>query len=136
MKNIQVIDGADNCTFPVFQVTDDEFALIFPDPGQDIQFSEDLDERALQALIPAWNRPIMKTNAMGIHGTLFYHFDEKRQYFPKTKRERDWNPSCIRACLSGLLCAWSPSDLLVITEAAWQGGAEERDVDQGASGAA
>lgn len=35
MKNIQVIDGAQNATFSVFQATDEEFALLFPD-GTDI----------------------------------------------------------------------------------------------------
>ena len=35
MKNIQVIDGAQNCTFSVFQATD---------PRQDIQYMEDLAE--------------------------------------------------------------------------------------------
>ena len=36
MKNIQIIDGADNCTFSIFQATDEEFSLIFPEPLQDI----------------------------------------------------------------------------------------------------
>jgi hypothetical protein len=49
MKNIQVIDGADNCTFSIFQATDEEFAAIFPQSGQDIQLSEDLSEFALSA---------------------------------------------------------------------------------------
>lgn len=30
MKNIQVIDGALNCTFSIFQATDGEFRLLFP----------------------------------------------------------------------------------------------------------
>ena len=40
MKNIQVINGALNCTFSVFQATDEEFALLFPEPRQDIQYVE------------------------------------------------------------------------------------------------
>jgi hypothetical protein len=36
MKNIQVIDGALNSTFSIFQATDEEFALLFPEAGQDI----------------------------------------------------------------------------------------------------
>ncbi len=43
MKNIQIIDGASNCTFSIFQATAEEFNLLFPEPGQDIQFSEDLE---------------------------------------------------------------------------------------------
>jgi hypothetical protein len=34
MKNIQVIDGALNCTFSIFEATDEEFALLFPEPGR------------------------------------------------------------------------------------------------------
>lgn len=31
MKNIQIIDGAANATFSVFQATEEEYAAIFPD---------------------------------------------------------------------------------------------------------
>ena len=34
MKNIQVIDGALNCTFSIFQAADEEFALLFPEARQ------------------------------------------------------------------------------------------------------
>nr|WP_294812890.1 hypothetical protein [uncultured Sphingomonas sp.] len=44
MKNIQIIDGAVNATFSVFQATDEEFAAIFPD-GCDIELVEGLIER-------------------------------------------------------------------------------------------
>lgn len=44
MKNIQVIDGALNCTFSIFQAFDEEFALLFPEAGQEIQYAEDLLE--------------------------------------------------------------------------------------------
>ena len=100
MKNVQVIDGADNCTFPIFQATDEEFLVIFPEPGQDIEFAEDLIARIgeeSQALAGLWERPIQKTDADGIHGTLFYEFERKRRCFPKSKRERDWNPLSINA---------------------------------------
>ncbi len=46
MKNIQIIDGARNCTFSIFQATDEEFLLVFPEPGQDIQYAEDLEHAA------------------------------------------------------------------------------------------
>jgi hypothetical protein len=39
MKNIQVIDGALNCTFSIFEATDEELALLFPEAGQEIQFA-------------------------------------------------------------------------------------------------
>ena len=80
MKNIQIIDGASNCTFSIFQATSEEFALLFPKPGQDIQFSEDLsdlpDQDGVMSVLAAlWERPIKKSDAMGIHGTIFYELE-------------------------------------------------------------
>jgi hypothetical protein len=94
MKNVQVIDGGQNCTFSIFQATDEEFLQIFPGSGQDIEFIEDVINRlgkaATQALLtPFWKRPILKPCANGIHGTLFYQFKSKRKYFAASKRERD-----------------------------------------------
>jgi hypothetical protein len=97
-KNIQVIDGADNCTFPIFQATEEEFSVIFPAPGQDIEFIEDLTKRLKGTqfdMSPLWDRPIRKDKALGIHGTLFCEFKDKRKHFPPSKRERDWNPLSI-----------------------------------------
>jgi hypothetical protein len=70
MKNIQIIDGALNYTFSVFQITDEEFALLFPEPGQDIQFVEDLADLPAQkeialALNRIWERPIRKREVQG-----------------------------------------------------------------------
>jgi len=95
MKNIQIIDGADNATFSIFQATDDEFAAIFPD-SQDMELSEDFharvgDARALAILTPIWERPILKRHANGIHGTLYYNWERKRRYLPASKREVDWD---------------------------------------------
>lgn len=93
MKNIQVFDGASNATFSVFQATDEEFAAMFPLPGQDIEFIEDAIRRlggdADRFICPMWQRPIRKSDAKGIHGTLFYEWREKKHYFPKSKREID-----------------------------------------------
>ncbi len=102
MKNIQVIDGADNCTFSIFQATDEEFNAIFPGEGQDIEFSEDMIERlgeenCIKFVAPIWERPIRKSEAMGIHGTLYYEFLNKRKYFPNSKREKDYASSSINA---------------------------------------
>ena len=102
MKNVQIIDGADNCTFSVFELTDEEFSAVFPGDGQDIEFVGDLierlgDEAAGSLLAPVWERPIHKTDVRGLHGTLFYEFDKKRKCFPLSKRERDWNPSSLNA---------------------------------------
>ena len=72
MKNIQVIDGALNCTFSIFQATEEEFALLFPEPQQDIQYAEDLSflprqEEVEAALGRIWERPIRKQDALGIY---------------------------------------------------------------------
>lgn len=103
MKNIQIIDRAENATFSVFQATDDEFSAIFPALGQDIEFIEDFvarcggDDQAGVALKPLWERPILKRDAHGIHGTLYYAYEDRRKYLPATKREVDWTDSAINA---------------------------------------
>ena len=99
MKNIQIIDGADNATFSIFQATDEEFAEIFPN-GQDMELSGDFharvgDERALAVLTPIWERPILKRDAQGIDGTLYYGWGRKRAHLPASKREVDWNERSI-----------------------------------------
>ena len=91
MKNIQVIDGALNCTFSIFQASDEEFALLFPEPGQEIQYAEDLAKLPNQREITAaleqlWERPIRKRDAQGIHGTLLYELERYKKWY-KLKRE-------------------------------------------------
>jgi hypothetical protein len=99
MKNIQIMDGAQNATFSIFQATDDEFDAIFPN-GQDMEFIEDFvarvgDDRAEKILSPIWERPILKSQIQGLHGTLFYEWEKRRKHYPATKREVDWNESSI-----------------------------------------
>jgi len=96
MKNVQIIDGADNCTFSIFQATEEEFQVIFPAQGQDLEFSEELAARLGDAgwaryVTPIWERPLRKSEVIGIHGTLFFGFQAKRASFPSSKRERDWD---------------------------------------------
>lgn len=96
MKNIQVIDGAENCVYDIFAATDEEFALIFP-LGQDVGFIGDVMERGpVDALNEAfsriWERRVRKCDAMGIHGVLFYKLDEKKQYYPTRRDEEAINP--------------------------------------------
>ncbi|WP_339702830.1 hypothetical protein [uncultured Sphingosinicella sp.] len=95
MKNIQIIDGAANATFSVFQATDDEFAAIFPN-GRDMELVEDLIERLGEeatgsVLGSLWARPILKRDALGLHGTLFYDNEGRREHIPPSKREIDWD---------------------------------------------
>jgi len=96
MKNIQIIDDADNCVFDIFQATEEEFLLIFPNQTN-IAFSEDVwannNSEALKTTFSnIWQRPIRKVDAMGIHGTLFYGLQEKKKYYPTLKDEEASNP--------------------------------------------
>jgi hypothetical protein len=91
MKNIQIIDGALNCTFSIFQATDEEFLIVFPDPGQDMEYAEDIEtrpnsEEVFRALLAVWERPVRKQDAQGIHGTLFYQLQRYKEWYPE-KRE-------------------------------------------------
>jgi hypothetical protein len=91
VKNIQVIDGALNCTFSIFQATEEEFALLFPEPQQDIQYTEDLAllpylEGVEDALSRIWERPVRKRDALGIHGTLFCGLERYKAWY-RDKRE-------------------------------------------------
>lgn len=100
LKNIQIIDRADNATFSLFQVTEEEFAAIFPGEGQDMELIEDFIERAgeeetVRILSPVWERPILKRDAQGIHGMLYYEYADRKRYLPTSKREVDWDDSSI-----------------------------------------
>ena len=95
MKNIQIIDGAANATFSIFQATEDEFATIFTN-GRDMEIADDVVERvgedeASRVLDALWQRPILKRDAMGIHGTLLYDADDRREFLPPSRREVDWD---------------------------------------------
>lgn len=97
MKNIQVIDGAENCVFDIFMATEEEFILIFPD-DTDIAFIEELyakgDEKVLDAAFNnIWQRRIKKRDAQGIHGIIFYELAEKMIYYPTRKDEEATNPN-------------------------------------------
>jgi hypothetical protein len=96
MKNVQVIDGALNAVYDIFAATDEEFALIFPD-GQDVAFIGEVRARGNikeldEAFAHVWRRGIPKRDAMGIHGTLFYELDHKKQYYPTRRDEEACNP--------------------------------------------
>ena len=89
MKNFQVIDGAVNCAYTIYQLEDDEFLRIFPE-GQDVEFIKDviarLGQKDVNAILSkAWQRRIAKPDANGIHGTLFYQLDEKKRFYPNRK---------------------------------------------------
>ena len=100
MRNIQVIDSADNCVYDIFAATDEEFALIFPE-GTDIAFIDEICEKDNQRLLDdafdrIWERPVKKSEAQGIHGIIFYGFEEKKIYYPTRKDADAINPDGTR----------------------------------------
>jgi hypothetical protein len=107
MKNIQVISGAINTTYSIYAVTDEEFSLLFPAPGQDIEFADDVESRLGkehmgEVMTPIWKREVNKPDVVGIHGTLFYKLDYKKHFYP-TKRdaEMDFPPEISKKFLAG-----------------------------------
>ena len=90
MKNIMVIDGAINCAYDIFVAAEEEFALLFPEPEQDVQFVEDVFDRpgVPETLQRLWTRPIHKQHANGIHGTLFVGLVDAKEFYPN-KRDSD-----------------------------------------------
>ena len=100
MKNIQVIDGADNSVYDVFAATEEEFALICPQ-GQDVAFIDEVmargpEKQLDEAFTRIWERRIPKRDAMGIHGLLFYELAHKMQYYPTRRDEEAINPDGTR----------------------------------------
>lgn len=101
MKNVQVIDSAENCTFGIFQATDGKFARLFPEEGQEVQFAEDLfeggaREQIARVLDNLWERPVRKRDAQGIHGTLFYGLLRYKKYY-RESREDGVDPTAVNA---------------------------------------
>ena len=97
MKNIQVIDGAVNCAYDIFQATDEEFAQIFP-AGQDIAFIDEVYARGNKTQLDSvfkniWQRRISKVRVNGIHGSLFYELESKKSYYPTRRDEEAINPN-------------------------------------------
>ena len=95
MKNIMIIDGAMNCAYDLFQISDEKFKCIFPAEGQNIEFIEDVwkrytgfDEAYANLFDKFWDNPVIKEKVSGIHGILFYQLEKKREVYPN-KRDSD-----------------------------------------------
>lgn len=100
MKNVQIIDGAINCVYDIFAVTDEEFALIFKE-NTDVAFIDEIyaegDSESLDlAFANIWRRRIKKSEVCGIHGIIFYELEMKKIYYPTRKDEEACNPGGIR----------------------------------------
>lgn len=96
MKNIQVIDGAENCVYDIFSITDEQFDVLFPDQ-QDIEFMDDLEKRVptdqLQGILASmWENRIPKRDVSGIHGILFFQLPNKKAFYPTKRDEEAVNP--------------------------------------------
>jgi hypothetical protein len=93
MKNVLIIDGAENCEYQIFAMTHDEFKVVFPGDRQNVEFIEDLvdrisDDGVAAMLTPIWKREVKKPDVMGIHGTIFYQLYWKKKFYP-TKNDRE-----------------------------------------------
>ncbi|RLP27151.1 hypothetical protein [Mesorhizobium sp. YM1C-6-2] len=93
MKNIQIIEPADNCAYNIYAMPDEDFKLMFPD-GQDIEFVEDFWKRigpkkASQIYSALWPRLLKKPEVQGIHGTLFVDLTEKKRIYPNKRFSDD-----------------------------------------------
>ena len=89
---VQIIDGALNCTYDIFAINAADFARIFPESGQDIEFIEEFFEREGEAAQKIFanlsSSRVDKKTVRGIHGTLFCGLGYKKRFYP-TKRESE-----------------------------------------------
>lgn len=100
MKNIQIIDGAVNCSFSIYAIPDRVFKSFFPMRGQDIEFIEDVirrlgEKQAGELVKYTWNSRLEKSQANGIHGTLFFQMENRKVFYPN-KRESDLDDPAIQ----------------------------------------
>lgn len=96
MRNVLIVDDAANATFSVFQMTQDEFAVVFSRSGQDIAFIDEVakalgDDETRRTLAPVWDRPILRSEAQGVHGLLIFGGQARRPHFPISGREVDFD---------------------------------------------
>jgi hypothetical protein len=93
MKHIQIIDGAVNSIFEIYEVSDELFQLIFPGDS-DIAFSNDveyafqkMDGDQLWALV--YESRVDKKDVLGIHGTLHLTGSNCKKEFYPTRKETE-----------------------------------------------
>jgi hypothetical protein len=96
MKNVQVIDGAENCVYDIFSISEAEFAVIFPD-GTDVAFVEEVGGRVAPDVLNAvlqrlWAARCVKSEVQGLHGTLFFECTHKMKYYPERREATARNP--------------------------------------------
>ena len=92
MKNIQIVDGAVNSTFEIYEVSDELFQLMFPD-NADVAFLSDVEQvfqrindDQMWGLI--YKNKVNKKHVLGIHGTLHLTGSYcRKECFPTQKEE-------------------------------------------------
>jgi len=97
MKNILVIDGAENCEYAIFSMSEDEFKIAFPGDRQNVEFIEDLvdrmgDDGVASLFKSVWRREVKKSDVIGIHGTIFFQLYWKKKFYP-TKNDQEMTPA-------------------------------------------
>jgi hypothetical protein len=97
MKNVLVIDSAENCAYDIFQIEDADFLRLFG-ADTDIAFAEDFEGR--KDLAPLfrrlWRRRIPKAAVQGIHGTYFVGLKRKKAFYPTRRDEEAVKPDGTR----------------------------------------
>jgi hypothetical protein len=86
-KNVQVIDGAINSTFEIYEVDIELFDILFPN-GNDIAFASEfphLEDNDFYKRF--YSKTVDKKKVYGIHGTLYLE-DIAKESFPN-RRETD-----------------------------------------------
>ena len=106
-----VVDDAPNATFSVFQATEAEFDRIFPVPGQDIAFIEEViaalgDAATSEVMGPIWERPILRRDVEGLHGLLIYEGSERMPFYPASRREADWEDAAVNPAQRALFAGY------------------------------
>lgn len=94
-RNIQIIDGAENCVYDVFSASQADFDILFSE-GTDIAFIDEIEAKAKgdlgKVLERLWSHPVQKMSAMGIHGIIFFGLENKKKYYPDRRDSTARNP--------------------------------------------
>jgi hypothetical protein len=87
LKNIQIVDGAINSTFDIFEIDDEKFDILFPN-NTDISFLDDYPHLSNDKHFwsSVYSRRVNKKKVNGIHGTLHLTgSDIDKNEFPNRK---------------------------------------------------
>lgn len=92
-RNIQIVDGATNSTFDVFEISVEQYSILFPN-GSNVSFLDDfpLLEDDVDFWSNLYSNKLEKCKINGIHGTLHStgSYVEKKE-FPNRKESDVFN---------------------------------------------